>query len=177
MDRRQFESALWGIAHGPMGEPPAAIGRIPQEICRVALGWTEPRELATGEVAVAAFASEGPAYALGDALFGHPEAFVAEFARRLALWRPTAALAHGRPVLRKLAAFVPGPTLRRSATRSQRPEPDSSARTATAPSFLKASAPSRSSTVRIPTSAASVKGRASRRSVLSPPSPRTGRTR
>ncbi len=73
MDRATLEKALFRVAYGPLGEPPVAIGRMPQDVARVTLGWTEPVELEVGEVALVPAPRLGPAYALGDALLAHPD--------------------------------------------------------------------------------------------------------
>ncbi len=38
MDRATLEKALFHAARGPFGEPPVAIGRIPQDVLRVTIG-------------------------------------------------------------------------------------------------------------------------------------------
>ncbi len=107
MQRAALEEALARVAHGPQGEAPAAIGRIPAEIERLVLGWSEPEELRAGEVAVAQTAALGPAYALKDAILAHPDAYPAVLCERLGMEAARAALKPGRSTLRKLAVFVP----------------------------------------------------------------------
>ncbi|MDA8346271.1 MAG: hypothetical protein M0Z66_12420 [Thermaerobacter sp.] len=107
MDRATLEATLSTLAHGPFGEAPRAVGRIPDRVGRLAIGWVEPQDLLADEVALAPAAQLGPAYALGDALWAHPDAYPSALAQRLGLRGITAALAVGRSALRKIAVFVP----------------------------------------------------------------------
>jgi hypothetical protein len=102
MQRAALEEILARIAHGPHGETPRSVGRIPSEIERLVLGWVEPKSLGRGEVAIARTAALGPAYTLAEAILAHPEAYPAVLCERFGLADAHAALPIGRSTLRKL---------------------------------------------------------------------------
>lgn len=103
----ELESAIRPLAHGPFGQAPKAVGRLPDDITGVTLGFCEPRDLRPGEVALAYAPDLGPALALGDALFAHPEALCAQLCKGLGMDGAVAVGPRARSQLRKLAVFVP----------------------------------------------------------------------
>lgn len=107
MHRDDFEEILSRLAHGPEGETPVRLGRVPDDVSRVLLSLSEPGRIDPGDVSLCVEGVQGPGYQIGDALLAHPDGVAATICRGIAGYPGEAAGTALRSKLRKIAVFVP----------------------------------------------------------------------